>query len=162
MSVSKCHFFCLREQKKKEKAEKMGRPPPPPPPAPAALRVTAVCPTDLYKKRICRPGWHRNCVRIKSSQVGDHFTCIFKKVNISLGPEVSWCDYPLAQTRKELFSEVRIHAGTVLRRWISKLTTSHLQILRQKIFCRFYSKFSKSFDHHGKMKEEMLKNSFEK
>ena len=45
---------------------------------------------------------------------------------------------------------------TELRRWILKLTTSHLQILHQEIVCRFYTKFSKSFDHHGKSQKEMV------
>ena len=36
----------------------------------------------------------------------------FQKSKHLLGSEVSWCDHRLAQTPKEAFSKVRVHAGT--------------------------------------------------
>ena len=36
----------------------------------------------------------------------------FQKRKHHLGSEVSWCDHRPAQTPKEAFSEVRVHAGT--------------------------------------------------
>ena len=77
-----------------------------------------------------------------------YFTCIFKKVNISWGQRSVGVITRLHSRRSEFTPE--------LCRWISKLTTRHLQILHQKISCRFYTKFSQSFDHHGKLKKEMV------
>ena len=58
----------------------------------------------------------------------------FHKSNYLLGSEVSWCNHRLAQTPKEAFSEVRVHAGGFLS-W-------------QPATCRFSTR--RSFDHHGK------------
>ena len=44
---------------------------------------------------------------------GRPFACILKRVNISwVGVRGQWCDHWPAQTRKEEFSEISVHAGT--------------------------------------------------
>ena len=50
---------------------------------------------------------HRNCF-----QTRPYALQAFQKSKHLLGSEVSWCDHRLAQTPKEAFSEVRVHART--------------------------------------------------
>ena len=114
-------------------------------------------PQASLDKRSRRPGWHRNCFHNKSSQAIDHFTCIFKKVNISWGQRSVGAIICLHRPQLQKKHSRRSEFTPELRRWISKLTTSNLQILDQEIFCRFCTNFSKSFDHHGKPKKKWLK-----
>ena len=123
----------------------------------AATRSGA--PRASYDKWSRRPWLHRNCCHNKFSQEIDHFTYIFKKVNISLGQRSVGAITRLHRLQKK-YSR-RSEFTPELRMWVLKLTTSHLLILQQEIVCRFYMNFSKSFDHHGKPKKEMVKNSFE-
>ena len=77
------------------------------------------------------------------------FACIFKK-ETSLGVrnlEVSWCHHRLAQTPKEAFSGVRVHAGTTQVDF--EVDRRHLQILHPG-------------DHLITMVKETVRKSFEK
>ena len=94
---------------------------------------------------------HRNCFQTPRK----HF-----QINISWGQRSVDAITGLHRPQKK--HSPRSEFTPELRRWISKLTTSHLQILHQEIFGRFYTKFLKSFDHLGKPKKKWLKNSFEK
>ena len=67
-----------------------------------ATCLSGGAPQASYDKRR-----HRNCFQTWPLQANPK-----KETSLDLGSEVSWCDHRLAQTSKEAFSEVRVHAGT--------------------------------------------------
>ena len=101
-------------------------------------------PQASHDKRTRPPGWLRNCFQMlseKSTQASD------QNGKHLLGSEVSWCDYRLAQTPKEAFSEVRVHAGT---------TQVDFEVDRP------WSAASPPGDHLITMVKETVKEGFEK
>ena len=88
-----------------------------------------------------------NCFQTSSLKQETICMNLEKKSKHPLGSEVSWFDHRLAQTPKEAFSEVRVHAGTL---WVD------FEADRQP------HAYSPRGDHLITTVKETVKKSFEK